>query len=129
MLANGQLNNCAAPLVVLLVRASLRTRAVVERSTGCGLVRCRRLWIWPPQRKIGDAHGLSASPATMPRRSSPPEAGGEGRRWPASWIERGAGGWRRRCFSIRFLTFSILFLSIRHVFHLVGCESRWGVGC
>src|SRR5438552_18230481 len=46
---------------------------------------------------------------------------------PKRW--RRADGSRNRFFSIRFLCFCILFFSKRDVLHLVGFESRWGVGC
>src|SRR5439155_13511857 len=48
-------------------------------------------------------------------------------RSPKRW--RRADGSRNRFFSIRFLCFYTLFVSKRDVLHLVGFESRWGVGC
>ena len=87
-----------------------------------GNVAFRRLVARPSRLPSAVAAATALQTATRRRgtkiRRPVPRNGGDARTGP-----------RNRFFSIRFLCFCILFVSKRDVLHLVGFDSRWGVGC
>src|SRR5437899_1238089 len=82
----------------------------------------RRLVVRPSRLHSAVAASTALQNATRRRRTKirrpGSRSGGDARTGP-----------RNRFFSIRFLCFYTLLVSKRDVLHLVGFDSRWGVGC